>query len=122
MVRKYCKIYILIILAGFISIISKTAFLSSSGQARNPGQLYIDILQAPAKTGDNQLMTAEITENEFPVNVYTRESPDFDGLTGCINYERFSGKYLHPVYLSANLLLLRQLIISELDLPPPLLS
>jgi len=121
MVSKHSKIYSLIIIAGVIVISSKPVFLSSSEQSGNPGQLCFDILQTPAKTGDNQFLSAGIIENEFQVNGYTQESPDFDGLTGGMYHAGFSEKYHQNIYLPASILLLRNLIISELDLPPPLI-
>jgi hypothetical protein len=121
MVGKDHKIYSLIILAGVILISSKPVLLSLSGQARNPGQLCFDILQTPAKTGDNQLISAGIIENEFQVNGYLQESPDFDGLAGSICHIGFNKKYRLNIYLPASILLLRNLVISELDLPPPLI-
>jgi hypothetical protein len=122
MIRECSKIYILIVITGVISIMLKAAFFSSSGQGRNSEQLFFNVLQTPAKNGENQLMTADINENEFQVNIYTQESPVYDGITHVTCYTKFSEKYYRNTYWSPSDSLLRNLIISELDMPPPLIS
>jgi len=120
MVRRLHKINILIIIAGVILISSIPAFFSSSGQARNPGQLYIDLPRAPLKNIAVNLVSAGITGNESQINLYAQESQDFNGLAGVIYGSGSSEEYRINVYLCPSYLLLRNLILSDLDLPPPL--
>lgn len=122
MVKKYYKITIVIALAGAFSIFYKTELSSSDEEIRNPDQSYIFIAQIPEKTGENEYMTAILAENESPVNAYSEESSNFDALYDVCNFNELFKKYCLYKFSSVDYLLLQNINISELDLPPPMIS